>query len=179
VRATPTSVVDLNFRLPNWLGWIKSLLTTWNCNLSSMTFSISFPKVLSNTIGQKDLGESYDGLLGLGMITVDDNLEWFGQYPKLMHALAILMTLVIQTSSLRMDLGCLHNSLSGPEVDELLQLPNVILNSSLEKGAYVDVCLFSISSRMLVSTWQWSAVLKEKWKAFHKLSRERHSCCIW
>ena len=95
-----------------------------------------------------------------------------------MHVLAILITLVIQTSLLRMDLGCLHNSLSGPEVDELLQLPNVILNSSLEKGAYVDVCLFSISSRMLVSTWQWSAVLKKKWKAFHKLSRERYGCCI-
>ena len=40
-----------------------------------MTFSISFPIVLSNTIGQKDLGKSYDNLLGLGMITVDDNLK--------------------------------------------------------------------------------------------------------
>jgi len=43
-----------------------------------MTFSISFPKVLNNTIGWKDLGESYDSLLGLEMITVDDSLKWFG-----------------------------------------------------------------------------------------------------
>jgi len=45
-----------------------------------MTFSISFPRILSKTIGLNDLGESYDGLLGLGMITVNDILKWFGQY---------------------------------------------------------------------------------------------------
>ena len=123
IRVTPTSMVDLNFRPPNWLGWIKSLLTTWNCNLSPMTFSISFPRVLSKTIGLNNLGESYDSLLGLGMVTVDDILKWFGQYPKLMHALAILMTLVIQSPSFMMDLRCLHDSLSGPGVNELLQLP--------------------------------------------------------
>ena len=43
-----------------------------------MIFSISFPKVLSKTIGLNDLGELYDGLLGLGIITVDDILKWFG-----------------------------------------------------------------------------------------------------
>jgi len=174
MRATPASVVDLNFRLSNWLGWIKLLLTTWNCNLSPMTFLISFPKVLSNMIGLKNLGKLYNGLLGLGMITIDDNLKWFGQYPKSMHALAILITLVIQTLSLRMDLRCLHNSLFRPEIDKLLQLPSAILNSFLEKGAYINVCLFSISSRILVSTWQWSTVLKKEWRAFIKLSRERH-----
>ncbi len=58
-----------------------------------------------------------------------------------MHILAILMTLVIQTLSLRMNLRCLHDSLSRSGVDELLQLSNVILNSFLEKGAYIDVCL--------------------------------------
>ena len=147
----------------------------WNCNLSPMTFSISFPIVLSNTIGQKDLGKSYDNLLGLGMITVDDNLKWFGQWPKLIHTLAILMTLAIQSSLFRMDLRCLHDNLSGLGVNELLQLPNAILNSFLEKGAYVDICLFLILSRMLVLTWQWSTVLKEEWRAFYKLFRERHS----
>jgi len=85
-----------------------------------MTFLISFPKVLSNMIRWKDLGESYDGLLGLGMITIDDNLKWFGQYPKSMHTLAILMTLVIQTSLLRMDFRYLHDSLSRPGVNVLL-----------------------------------------------------------
>ena len=92
-----------------------------------------------------------------------------------MHTLAILMTLVIQSSLFRMDLRCLHDNLSGLGVNELLQLPNAILNSSLEKGAYVDICLFLILSRMLVLTWQWSTVLKEEWRAFYKLFRERHS----
>ena len=40
-----------------------------------MTFSISLPKVLSKTIGLNDLGESYNDLFGLGMITVDDLLK--------------------------------------------------------------------------------------------------------
>ena len=174
IRVTPTSMVDLNFSSPNWLGWIKLLLTIWYYNLSPMTFSISFPRVLSRTIDLKDLGESYNGLLGLGMITMDDILKWFGQYSKSMQALVILMTLVIQSSFFMMDLRCLHDSLSSPDVNELLQLPKVILNSFFENGAQIEVCLFSISSRMLISTWQWSAVLKEEWRAFHKLSRERH-----
>jgi len=40
-----------------------------------MTFSISFPRVLSKTIGLNDLGESYNALLGLGMITIVDLLK--------------------------------------------------------------------------------------------------------
>ena len=70
-----------------------------------------------------------------------------------MDTLVILMTLVIQALSLRMDLRYLYDSLSELGVDELLQLSNMILNSSLEKEAYIDICLFSILSRMLVSTW--------------------------
>jgi len=101
-------------------------------------------------IEQKDLGESYNGLLGLGMITIDNILKWFGQYPKLIHTLAILMTLLMQSSSFRMDLRCLYDSLSGPGVDELLHVPNAILNSFLEKRPHMDDCLFLISSRMLM-----------------------------
>ena len=179
VRVTPASMVDLNFRPLNWLGWIKLLLTTWNCNLSPMIFSISFPKVLSKTIGLNDLGKSYDGLLGLGMITVNDILKWFGQYPKSMHALAILMTLVIQSPSFIMDLRCLYDSLSSPGVNELLQLPKAILNSSFENGVQIEVCLFPISSKMLVLTWRWSTVLKKEWRAFHKLSREKHGWLLY
>ena len=153
IRVTPISIVNLNFSPPNWLGWIKLLLTMWYCNLSSMTLSISFPKVLSKTIGLKDLGESYDSLLGLGMITIDNILKSFGQYFKSMQALAILMTLVIQSSSFMMDLRCLYNSLPSPGVNELLQLSKVILNFSFENRAQIEICLFSISSRMLMSTW--------------------------
>jgi len=53
-----------------------------------------------------------------------------------------------------MDLRCLHDSLSSLGVDELLQLPKVILSSFFENRAQIEVCLFSISSRMLISTWQ-------------------------
>jgi len=113
----------------------------------------SFPKVLSKTIGLKDLGESYDSLLGLGMIIIDDILKSFGQYSKSIQALAILMTLVIQSSSFIMDLRCLYNSLPSPGVDELLQLSKAILNFSFENRAQIEICLFSISSRMLMSTW--------------------------
>ena len=78
-----------------------------------------------------------------------------------------------------MDLRCLYDSLSGPGVNELLQLPKAILNSSFENRVQVEVCLFPISSKMLVSTWRWSTVLKEEWRVFHKLSRERHGWLLY
>jgi len=173
IRVTPASMVDLNFRPPNWLGWMKSLVTTWNWILSSMTFSISLFKVLSKTIGLNDLGESYDDLFGLGMITVDDLLKWFGQYPKSMQAFAILMMLVMQTSSVRIILRWFHDNLSGSGVNKLLHLFNAILNSSFENGTQAVTCLFPISSRILILTWRWKVMLKEKWRAFYKLSSER------
>ena len=43
-----------------------------------MTFSMSLPIVLSKTMGQKDLGESYNDLLGLGMIIDKDLLKCIG-----------------------------------------------------------------------------------------------------
>ena len=174
IRATPVLMVDLNFKLPNWLGWIKSLAMAWNCILSPMTFSISFPRVLSKTIGLNDLDESYNNLFGLGMITIDDLLKWFGQYPKSIQVFAIFMTLAMQTSSFKMILRWLHDSLSSPGVNKLLQLPNAILNSSFKNSAQADTCLLPILSRILISTWQWRVVLKEKWRASHKLSSERH-----
>jgi len=173
IRATPALMVDLNFGPPNWLGWMKLLVMTWNWILSPMTFSISLPKVLSKTIGLNNLDESYDDLFGLGMITVDDLLKWFGQYPKSMQVFAILMMLVMQTSSIRIILRWFHDNLSSPGVNELLHLSNTILNSSFENGAQAVTCLFPISSRILILTWQWRVVLKEEWRAFYKWSSER------
>ena len=40
---------------------------------------MSFPMVLSKSIGLKDLGESYDSLLGLGITMDVDVLKWEGQ----------------------------------------------------------------------------------------------------
>jgi len=75
VRITPASVVDLNFNLPSWLRWMKSLEAIWNWILSPITFSISLPNVFSRTIGLEDLDESYNNLLGLGIIIVVDFLK--------------------------------------------------------------------------------------------------------
>ena len=47
---------------------MKSFEIEWNCNLSPMIFSMSFPNMLKKTIGQKALGESYNSLLGLEII---------------------------------------------------------------------------------------------------------------
>ena len=134
IRATPASMVDLNFKLPNWLGWIKLLVATWNWSLSLMTFSISLPKVLSNTMGLNDLGESYNCLLGLEMTIIVDLLKCSSQWPSSIHVFMMLMMLVKQLLCLRMDLRWCHDSLSGPGVEELLQLLITILNSSLKNS---------------------------------------------
>jgi len=162
VRAIPTSIMDLNFKPPNWLGWMKPLVTTWNWILSPMTFLISLLRVLNKTIGQNDLGKSYNALFGLGMITIDDLLKWFGQYPKSMQVFVILMMLDIQTLFVRITLRWFHDNLSSPGVNKLLQLSNTILNSSLENSTQSVTFLLLISSRMLMSTWWWSVVLKEE-----------------
>ena len=162
IRVTPALMVDLNFRPPNWLRWMKSLAMTWNWILSPMTFSISLSKVLSKMIGLNNLGESYNDLFGLGMITIDDLLKWFGQYPKSIQVFAILIMLVMQTSSVRIVLRWFHDNLSSPEVDKLLYPSNAILNSFFENGAQAVTYLFPISSRILILTWWRRVVLKEE-----------------
>ena len=174
VRVTPASVVDLNFNPPNWLRWTKSLLVTVNWNLSAMTFLIILPKVLRSTIGWKYLGWSYAFLLDLGIITVNECLKSFGQYPKLKHESAILITLARHLSWLRIILRCHHDNLSSSGADELLHLLITYLNSSLEKGLQLEVALCSILLRILILTWWLRAVLKKSWSAFHRLSGGRH-----
>jgi len=78
VRVTPASIVDLNLRL---LEWIKLFEAVLNWRHSPMTFSMSLLTVLRRTIGLKALGELYDFLLGLEIMTVVDLLKCEGQYP--------------------------------------------------------------------------------------------------
>ena len=153
---------------------MKSLVTIWNWIISPITFSINLSRVLSKMIGLNNLGELYEDLLGLEMIIVNNLLKLFGQYPKSMQAFAIFMVLVRQTSCFRIDLRWLYDNLSSPGVDELLQLLIAILNSSFENRAQAVACLFPISSRILLSTCWWRAVLNEKWRAFHRLLSVRH-----
>ena len=73
-----------------------------NWSRSAITFSMSLPRVLRRTIGQKAFGLSYDGLFGFGMTAVVDTLKYLGQCLRLMQASAILMTLERQASFLTM-----------------------------------------------------------------------------
>ena len=91
----------------------------------------------------------------------------------------MLTMLLRHLSYLRMVLRWFHNSLSGPGVEELLQLSIAHLNSSLEREFQNDFSLFLISSRTLMSTWQLRAVLKVKWRAFHKELRVRHGWLLY
>jgi len=179
VRTIPTSVIDLNFKPPSWLRWIKLFDAVRNWSLLPMTFLIDLPNVLSRTIGLNDLGKLYDSLLGLGMTTIIDLLKWDGQNPRSIQALAILIILLKQLSSLRMVLRWLHNSLSSPSVEELLQLVMALLNSSLENGVHKEGDLSAISLRMLMLTWQWRVVLNVEWSVFHRSSMVRHCWLLY
>jgi len=174
VRVTPASVVNLNFNLPSWLGWMKSLAVMWNWILSLMTFLISLPSMFSRTIGLKNLGKLYNNLFGLEIIIVVDFLKWFGQYPKLIQVFAIPMMLTRQSSCFRTDLRWFQDNLSRPRVDKLLQLLIAILNFSFENRDQLEMGLLPILSRILMSTWRFRTLLKEEWSAFHKLLSKRH-----
>jgi len=152
ISVIPVSMVDLNFRLPSWLGWMKSLDATMNWSLSATTFSISLPRVLRRTIRQKAFGWSYDNLFGLGMMIVVDTLKYFGQCPRLKHTSAISMILDRQSLFLMMIFKWCHVNLSGPGVNESLHLLIADLNSNLENGLHFWGGLRSTSSRMLRST---------------------------
>ena len=159
VSAIPTSIVDLNFRLPSWLGWMKSFAAMENWSLSPITFLISLPTVLSRTIGLKDFGESQDFLFSLEMTTVVDLLKYDGQYPSSIQVLVMWMMISRHSLSLRMILRWLHDNLSGLGTEALLQLAIAILNSSLENKGQEEAGLSMISSRISTSTWWWRAVL--------------------
>ena len=152
VRAMLASIVDLNLRPLSWLGWINLFKAILNWSLSPMTFLMSLPTVLRRTIGLNTLSESYNFLFGLGMTIVVDLLKCKGQYFNSIHALVILMIILRQSSSLRIILRWLHDNLSSPRVEELLQLIMACLNSSLEKAGQDNVGLSAILSRILTST---------------------------
>ena len=74
----PVLEVDHCLSSPNWYGYTKLLEIVWNCILSPMTFSINLLSMFNNTMGQKDLGESYNDLFSFEMIINVDVLKWEG-----------------------------------------------------------------------------------------------------
>ena len=153
VSTVPVSLVDLNFKLPSWLGWMKLLDTTMNCIRLAITFSTSLPRVLRRTMGWNAFRLSYDVLFSLGMTIVMEVLKYLGQWPKLMQALVMLMILERQSLFLMMSFQCHHDILSGSGVEESLHLWIADLNSYLENGFQTWQGLYSTLFRVLKSTW--------------------------
>jgi len=91
----------------------------------------------------------------------------------------MLMIFPKESLSLRMTLRCLHDNLSSSSVEKLLQLVIALLNSSLEKKAYEEGDLSVTSSRILMSTWRWRAVLNIKWSTFHKSSMVKYGWLLY
>ena len=152
VRAMPVSIVDLYLSSPNWHRWIKLLDIDRNCILSPIIFSKSLLVVLSNVIGQNNLGKLYEVLLCLGIMTGIDILKWDGQWPKLIHTLVILISLIMHSLFLTNFLICLQDNLSSPGVKEVLHFVMVLMSSSFEKGIHFVIFLLGISSNRLILT---------------------------
>ena len=110
---------------------------------------MNFPSVFNNTMGQNILRESYEFLLGFGIIIDNNILKCNGQCPKLIHALVMLKILIKHVSFLTIILRCFYNTLSGPGVDELLYLVIVFLNFSVEKESQSITVLVGISFKIL------------------------------
>jgi len=78
--------------------------------------------MFNRTIGLNVLEELYEALLGLEMMMELDILKCNSQHPKLMYTLIMLMKFLRHKQLLTITLRYLHNSLSGPKVNELLHL---------------------------------------------------------
>ena len=127
---------------------MKLLEIVWNWRHPLIIFLKSFPIMFKRTISQYNLDKSYTDLLGLGIITVVENLKCDGQYPKSIQALVMFISLNIQSLSLIMNLIWLQVSLSGPKADELLYFSITLINSCLEKEFHSFIDLLGISSRI-------------------------------
>jgi len=144
VSITFVFIVNLNFRPPSWLGWIKLLEIIWNWRCSPIIFLKSFPIVLRRTIGQYDLGESNVALLGLEITTVVEVLKWDGQCPNSIQTLVMSMNLQMQSLFLMMDLIWLHINLSRPSTDKLLHFLITSISLFLENVFHSVVSLSRI-----------------------------------
>jgi len=102
-------------------------------------------------MGLNALGESYDFLLSFGMMMDDEFLKCEGQYSNSKHVSVILMIFFRYTESLMMILRCLHDSLLGPEVDELLHFMMELMNFTLENRGHEESHLFGTSFSKLKS----------------------------
>ena len=117
-----------------------------------MTFSINFSNVSRRTTGLNIFEESYNVLLGFGMIIENNSLKWAGQCPKVIYILVMLTILVRHFLFLTTNFRCFHKMWFRLGVDKLLHLSITVLNSSWEKCVQVimglEVILFRVFSLM-------------------------------
>ena len=81
--------------------------------------------------------------------------------------------------SFRICLRCLHTSLLGPCVNELLHLVNALVNSSSKNRFHVDFVNNSNSLRTSSSMKQCWAILNVKCSAYHRLSISKHGWLLY
>ena len=108
------------------------------------------------------------------MTTVVEILKYLGQCPKLIQVSAMLMIFDRHSSFLVMNFQWCHDILSGPGAEVSMHFLIADLNSYLENEFQTWQGLHSTSFKISKSTRQCRAVLKELWRAFHRLSGERH-----
>jgi len=152
---------------------------TWNWSLLLITFLISLPIVLRKTIGLKNLGESYNDSLGLGITIVNKILKWLGQCPNSMQVLAMAIILFWYVLSLITHFKWPHDSLLGPRADEMLHFTMALVNSSSKKGNHNKVWYKLSSLNTFSSIWQNWAVLKDEWRACQRFSKSEHSWLLY
>jgi len=78
----------------------------------------------------------YDVLFGLGMTTVLIDLKWKGQYSNIIQVLAMCTNLSRHVLYEIKALRCLHDTWSGPRVDDDEHLAIVSINSWLENKGH-------------------------------------------
>jgi len=128
ISTTSISIIEHYFKLPSWYRHMKFFDINWNWSLLLMTFLISLLSIFSRTIGLNAFEELYNALSGLEIIIDANVLKWYGQWPSLMHTLAILIRFLRHTTPLMIILRCLQDSLSSPEIDELLYFNIALVN---------------------------------------------------
>ena len=105
-------------------------------------------------MGLKDLGVSYNILLGFGITMVVKLLKWLGQYLALKHVFAIAMIFFKQSLSFIMHLRYLYESLLGLGADILLHLTIALVNSSSANNVHDDKVYDPSLFRTFSSTWR-------------------------
>ena len=91
----------------------------------------------------------------------------------------MLTKLFKHISSLTIVLRCFQDILSRLNMNELLYLAIVLLNSLVEKKAYTITSLDRISFSILGLTYQFCAELNDWWSACYRSSSSKHGCLLY